>query len=74
MEKSSLTRAEAIQALREGKKVTHRFFSYNEWMKLVTGDLIRFEDGVHMTLGEFFSNRNEQEWNDGYSIYGTQNN
>lgn len=71
----SLTRAEAIQALREGKRVTHRLFAYNEWMVLVQGysDLIRFEDGVHMTLGEFFSYRNETEWSDGYSIHGTKN-
>lgn len=27
-----MTKQEAIQAMREGKKVTHRYFSSDEWM------------------------------------------
>lgn len=69
----NLTREEMMLALREGKKVTHRLFSYNEWMRLSYSDVLVFEDGVHLTLIDFFSNRNEKEWSDGYSIYGTKN-
>ena len=28
-----MSKEEAIQAMKEGKKVTHRFFSSDEWMR-----------------------------------------
>lgn len=69
----TLTREQAIQALLNGKRVTHNLFSYNEWMKLAYGETIVFEDGAHLTIREFFHCRNEKEWSDGFSIYGEAN-
>jgi hypothetical protein len=68
----NMTKEQALQALREGKKVTHRLFAYNEWMKLVAGDTIVFEDGVHLSISDFFHHRNEKEWSDGYYLFATK--
>ena len=35
-----MTKQEAIQAMREGKKVTHRWFSPNEWMTIKAGNVL----------------------------------
>ena len=32
--KIEMSKEEAIQAMKEGKKVTHRFFSSDEWMTI----------------------------------------
>lgn len=41
-----MTKQEAITAMREGKKVTHRYFSSNEWMTFDNDGKILLEDGV----------------------------
>ena len=64
-----MLKAEALQALSEGKKVTHRLFSDDEWMELCHG-LIFFEDGVNCPQDEFFNkDRQGSQWEDGYSIF-----
>ena len=64
-----MLKAEALQALDEGKKITHRLFDDDEWMELCHG-LIIFEDGVNCTLEEFFNkDRQGSQWEDGYSIF-----
>lgn len=40
-----MTRAEAIQSMREGKKVSHRYFSPNEYL-FIKDDNVSSEDGV----------------------------
>lgn len=40
-----MTKQEAIWAMEEGKKVTHRYFSSDEWISLVDRRIIS-EDGV----------------------------
>ena len=35
-----MSKEEAIQAMKEGKKVTHRFFSSDEWMTIENGFLL----------------------------------
>lgn len=63
-----MTKNEAIEALENGKKVTHYLFDPEEWMEMVHG-LIVFEDGVHCTLEQFFKIRHSNQWDDGYSIH-----
>lgn len=62
-----MTKEEAIQAMKEAKRVTHRFFTEDEWMEINCGDL-RLEDGVRLSVEEFFSIRYQDYWKDGYSI------
>ncbi len=66
-----MTKQEAIQAMKEGKKVTHTLFSPNEWMTM-EGDQIVLEDGVKCDPSlEFWFWRTVDLWNDGYSLYET---
>jgi hypothetical protein len=63
-----MKKAEAIEQLKKGKKLTHRYFSFDEWMVL-NGLVLTFEDGVKITLDEFFRDRLGNGWEDGYSIF-----
>ena len=47
-----MSKEEAIQAMKEGKKVTHRFFSSDEWMTIENGFLL-LEDGVVLNAGAY---------------------
>lgn len=62
-----MTKAEAIQAMQEGKKVTHLYFSPDEWMTMREGEIV-LEDGVVCPQGDFWFYRWGPEWNDGYEI------
>lgn len=63
-----MTKTEALEAMKMGKKVTHRYFSADEWMTIENG-LILLEDGVKCSITEFFKWRTDASWNDGYSLY-----
>jgi hypothetical protein len=62
-----MTRAEAAQALKEGKKLTHRYFSPGEWVK-GDGDKYLFEDGVRCPPVFFWMDRQSEGFNDGWEI------
>jgi hypothetical protein len=53
-----MSKEEAIQAMKEGKKVTHRFFSSDEWMTIENGFLL-LEEGVRISLEDFFNFRSD---------------
>jgi hypothetical protein len=63
-----MNKAEAIQAMREGKKVTHRYFSQDEWMTMEGGQIL-LEDGVRCSQNQFWADRTSPEWEDGYSLF-----
>jgi hypothetical protein len=63
-----MTKAESIQAMKEGKKVTHRYFSLDEWATMVN-NLIILEDGVRCTPEEFWRWRNNPIFDTDWSIY-----
>lgn len=54
--------------MKEGKKVTHRFFASGEWMTIKNGVLL-LEDGVLISLEDFFNIRNDSLWENGYELY-----
>lgn len=62
-----MSKKEAIQAMKEGKKVTHRFFASGEWMTIKNGFLF-LEDGALISLEEFFNLRSDSLWEDGYEL------
>jgi hypothetical protein len=65
----SLTKQEAIKLMQEGKRITHRYFSADEWMTMNNKGYILLEDGVQCSLSEFFRWRTDETWNDGYSLH-----
>lgn len=67
-----MSKEEAIQAMKEGKKVTHRFFSSDEWMTIENGFLL-LEDGVRISLEDFFNFRSDSLWDNGYNCITPHN-
>ncbi len=65
-----LSKSEAIQAMREGKKVTHRYFSNDEWVTLTATGLYLFEDGVVCPSLLFWQDRQGEYWETDWSLYG----
>jgi hypothetical protein len=63
-----LTKSQAIQAMVEGKKVRHRYFSPYEWMKMRSTTHFIFEDGVICTFDFFWQDRFGKDWETGWSI------
>lgn len=63
-----MTKDEAMTFMRNGGKVTHRFFSPDEWM-IESGYLYEFEDGCMCEFSEFWSFRKDASWDDGWSEY-----
>ena len=63
-----MTKAEALQALKEGKKITHRYYTSDEYLRMVGGKIYT-EDGFCMgdEYSEFWSKI--QKWKDDWSIY-----
>lgn len=66
-----MTKEEAKQAMREGKKVTHVYFDDNEWMTM-QGDNVLTEEGYLHDADEFWSYRTAKCFDDSYSIYGAK--
>lgn len=62
-----MNKEEAIQAMQEGKKVTHRYFTPDEWMTMRMG-MVVLEDGVVCTPQEFWQWRTDSVWNNGYKL------
>jgi len=63
-----MTRFEAAQALKEGKKVTHRYFSPDEWVK-GDGDKYLFENEGRCTPAEFWKYRQITGFDNGWEIF-----
>lgn len=63
-----MNKQEAILAMQEGKKVTHRYFSTNEWVTMKDG-MIVIEDGVYCPPEVFWQWRTDPVWNDGYELF-----
>lgn len=64
-----MTKNEAIIAMQQGKKVTHEFFSAEEWMKASGNFAYEFEDGIVCSDNEFWHFRSGVEWEAGWSIF-----
>ena len=71
-----MTREEALQAMIDGEKVTHRFFSDNEYIYMKAQNIFT-EEGYDMGTvhDEFWRMRGDnldgyrQNWLEGWSIY-----
>jgi hypothetical protein len=63
-----MTRTEAIKAMREGKKVTHKYFSPEEWATQENGKIL-LEDGVRCSPYEFWKWRQDAEFDVDWEIF-----
>jgi len=63
-----MTKAEAIQSMSEGKKVTHRHFTPDEWATMENGQIV-LEDGVRCSPFEFWRWRMTPSFEDGWEIF-----
>lgn len=61
-----MNRVEAKKALRQGKRLTHKYFVNGEWVQGVHG-VYEFEDGVHCAPSEFWSIRHGKEYAEGWT-------
>lgn len=64
-----MTQEAAIEQMKRGEKITHRYFSNNEWMTMENG-MILLEDGYKIHPDEFWGLRHQDGWKDGYEYYG----
>ena len=63
-----MNKKQAIKSMREGNKVTHTNFATGEWVTIKSSKIV-FEDGMSMTQKEFWSDRTDPSWDDGYSLH-----
>ena len=65
-----MTKQEAIEAMKAGKKVTHKWFTDNEFMTSDERGLVfTLEDGVKCNSFEFWLYRSDDSWNNNWSIF-----
>lgn len=62
-----MTKPKAIVAMKSGQKVTHEYFSSNEFLYMEYG-IIRTEEGY--SFDEAWDERTGPEWQRGWRIYG----
>ena len=67
-----MTRFEAAQALKAGKKLTHRYFDKDEWVMGTDDGNYIMEDGVKCTAMEFWKWRTNPVFNIDWEIYKEQ--
>lgn len=60
---------EAVALMKQGKKLTHRYFSDDEWITMV-GNIIRMELGQECWASEFWRDRQGAAWESDWSLYG----
>jgi len=65
-----MTRNEAIEAIKQGKKITHDYFSREEFVTIAAnGDDYLLEDGVTVTRELFWWDRSGEHFNDGWYFW-----
>lgn len=64
-----MTKQEAIQEMKNGKKVTHIFFALSEYIKLDQDGNIETEDGYSIAPYLFWLNRKGDYWEKDWEIF-----
>ena len=63
-----MTKKDAIQEMKEGKKVTHQYFTDDEWATMENGKIV-LEDGVRCDPDEFWRWRLGSGFDDGWELF-----
>jgi hypothetical protein len=64
-----MTKTEAIYEMEQGRKVTHIYFTRDEWVIINDKGLFEFEDGVSMQRWLFWAHRKDEPWQEGWSLF-----
>lgn len=65
-----MTKLEAIEQMKAGQKLTHRYFTSDEWVKSnQSGTRLILEDGVEGSPHEFWQWRTDESWNSDWEIF-----
>ena len=62
-----MTKDEAKQALKDGKRIRHSGFTQDEWVEQ-HGTQYLFEDGYTGYMEEFWRHRTDSWWDDGWEV------
>jgi len=66
-----MNKEKVLEAIKEGKRVSHPNFSKEEWMKQSNiPDYYTFEDGIECPQTEFWHIRDTPSWEYDWFIYG----
>lgn len=63
-----MEKEEAIKLMKEGVKITHNWFSSNEFMTIDKGEIL-LSDGNRCDYYEFFNSRFQNGWKEGYELF-----
>ena len=63
-----MTKNEALKALEEGKKITHKYFSNDEYICKCDSEFYMCESG-YMPIGDFWNYRQSPDWDNDWSIF-----
>ncbi len=63
-----MTKQEAIAAMQNGNKVTHRYFSSEEWITIEDGRILT-EDGYRTHEYMFWSDRTSPFWDNDWKLW-----
>jgi hypothetical protein len=63
-----MVKAEAIEKMKAGVKITHNAFSSDEWIYQI-GSTIISEEGYEFPEYLFWMDRTDPAWDDGYSVW-----
>lgn len=66
-----MTKAEILQELANGKKVTHRYFTDNEFLFINEKEFYEFEDGVTQTGEQFWLIHKNEAWLIDWELFTT---
>ena len=65
-----MTKDEAINAMKAGKKVAHRNFSADEWIGMLGETMIVTEEDYRVDAKAFWQDRKEPSWQISWRVVG----
>ena len=65
-----LSKSEAIELMKQGKRVTHIYFLPDEWITM-RGNIIYMELGQDIWATSFWLHRTDPSWETDWSLYGS---
>jgi len=70
-----MTKEEAITAMKSGSKVTHEYFTKDEWITMDSPNSKHFVDetGLSLPCDEFWRYRKSEVFQTGWEIYAGRN-
>ena len=64
-----MTKDWAIKALKQGKRITCRYFTPEEWVEMHKCGGLVFETGCRVSMTDFWENRSHGSWSDSWSEF-----